>query len=151
MGGKADLVPKTVQTISIPAFTSLSTRYTLRDVLPRAIAREFQARTRFRIENNPAEADAVLNGAITTVAVSPAVFDPTSGKATTVRVSVVLNINLMERGTGRVLYSHQAWVISEEYGFAVDPHQFFDESAPAFDRLSRDVARDVVTSVVENF
>lgn len=151
VGGKADLVPKTVQTIAIPAFGTLSTRYMLVDILPREIGREFTARTRFRIVYDPNTADAVLNGSITGVGVYPTVSDPTTNKSTSVRISVSLAATLLERTTGRVLYSRSNWSIHEDYATAVDPHQFFDESGPALDRLSHDIARDIVSAVVENF
>jgi hypothetical protein len=150
VGGHADLIPKGVQTISIPAFTTLTTRYKLIDVLPQSIGREFLARTRFRIVNDPSEADAVLHGSINTVTEVPGVFDPTSGKATSVQIAVSITVRLIERTTGRVLYSH-ILVARQNYEVPVDPHQFFDERNPAFDRLSRDVARDIVSAIVENF
>lgn len=151
VGGKADLMPKTINTIAIPAFSTLSTKYRLVDILPQEIGREFTERTRFRVVNNPAMADAVVNGAINTVQISPNIFDPGSGKATMVQTTIVLTVTLVERSTGRVLYSRPNWVLRESYQVAVDPHQFFDESGPAFERLGRDVARDVVSSIVENF
>jgi lipopolysaccharide assembly LptE-like protein len=150
-GGKADLVPKTVQTIAVPAFTSLSTRYMLTDILPREIGREFMARTRFHIVYDPNTADAILTGTITGVGIYPTVSDPTTNKATSIRISVSLAASLVERTTGRVLYSRSNWSLHEDYATAVDPHQFFDESGPALDRLSHDVARDIVSAVVENF
>jgi Lipopolysaccharide-assembly len=151
VGGKADLMPKTVHTIAIPAFSTVSTRYKIVDALPQQIGREFIARTRFRLEPDPNIADAVLNGTVNSLGVYPTVSDPTSGKATSVQVGVTLTVTLYERATGRVLYTRSNWPIHEDYATAIDPHQFFDESGPAFDRLSRDVARDVVSAVVENF
>lgn len=151
VGGKADLVPKSIQTIAIPAFSTMTTRYQLVDILPQQIGREFIARTRFRIVNNPNEADAVLNGTINTVNAYPNVFDPASGKATSIQIAVVLTVNLIQRSTGRVIYSRPNMTFRQNYDVAVDPHQYFDESGPALDRLSRDVARDVVSAIVENF
>ncbi|MGI8959058.1 MAG: LPS assembly lipoprotein LptE [Bryobacteraceae bacterium] len=151
VGGKADLVPKSIETISIPTFGNLTTRYRLGDMLARYIGREFIARSRFRIEDNPSVADAVLNGTVANVVALPAVFDPTSGKATSVRVIVSLTITLLERKTGRVLYSQPALSFAQNYDIAVDPHQFFDESDPAFERLSRDVAHTIVSGILENF
>jgi hypothetical protein len=37
------------------------------------------------------------------------------------------------------------------YQIAIDPHQYFDESGPALDRLTREIAASVVSAVVENF
>jgi hypothetical protein len=150
-GGNADLVPKTVRTIAIPAFGSLSTRYMLTDILPREIGREFTARTRFRIVYDPTTADAILHGSVTGLGIYPTVADPTTNKSTSVRISVSLAATLVERATGQILYSRSNWSIHEDYATAVDPHQFFDESGPALDRLSHDVARDIVSAVVENF
>ena len=151
VGGRADLVPKSVQTICIPSFTTFTTRYKLVDVLPRQIGREFLARTRFRIVNNPSEADALLKGSVNTVTAVPTVFDPTSGKATSIQITVSVTINLIDQKTGKILYSRPNMIARQNYEIPVDPHQFFDESDPAFDRLSRDVARDIVSAIVENF
>jgi hypothetical protein len=34
---------------------------------------------------------------------------------------------------------------------ALDPQQYFDESSTAMQRLSKDVARSVVSAILENF
>lgn len=151
VGGKADLVPKSIQTISIPRFSTTTMQYKLVDSLPQAIGREFLARTRFRLVNDPSVADAVLNGGIIAAGASTAIFDPTSGKATSVQVWVSLNIALVERATGRTLFSRPSLVFRQNYQVPADPHQFFDESGPAFDRLNRDLAHDVVSAIVEDF
>ena len=151
VGGKADLMPKSIQTIAIPRFSSFTLQYKLIDVLPEQIAREFMARTRFRIVENPANADAVLSGSLNSANAYPSLFDPTSGKATRIVVFVNVTITLREQATGRTLYSRPNYQFKQYYDVAVDPHQYFDESGPAMDRLSRDLARDVVSSIVENF
>lgn len=151
VGGKADLIPKGIQTIAIPAFSTSTTRYRLVDQLPERIGREFRARTRFRVVADPSDADAILNGRINQVQISPAVSDPASGKATTIAIYVNIAFNLVERTSGRVLYTRPSFGFRQNYEVALDPHQVFDESGPALDRLSGDVARDVVSSVVENF
>jgi hypothetical protein len=151
VGGHADLIPKAIQTISIPAFRTGTSRYKLVDSLPQAIGTEFLTRTRFRIVNDPAQADAVLNGSILSASAYPNVADPQTGRSISVRVVVVLTINLLERRSGKVLYSRSNWAVRQDYGAAVEPHQLFDESGSAFERLNRDVAHDVVSAVVENF
>ncbi len=151
IAGQADLVPKSVQTIAIPTFATVTTKYRLVDILPQQISREFVSRSRFTIEKDPSVADAVLRGTINNVIIYPVVSDPTSGKATSIRIVVFLTVVLTQRTTGKVLYSHVNWAIHEDYAEAGDPHQFFDESGAAYDRLSRDVARDLVSGVLENF
>jgi hypothetical protein len=150
-GGKADLMPKGIHTIAIPAFSTFTLQYRLVDILPQQIAREFNARTRFRVVESPSDADALLTGSINSAQVWPVVFDPASGKATRIQILISLTINLREQATGRTLYSRPNFTFKQYYDVAADPHQFFDESGPALDRLCRDVAQDVVSSIVENF
>jgi hypothetical protein len=163
VGGAADVVPKSIRTISIPAFRSNTTRYRLVDTFPQTIGREFMARTRFRMENDPAVADAVLNGSVLSVIIFPSTTNPASGIPTSITVRVLLTVTLIERATGRVLYTRANWPLTGTYAVASDAtnaagtvvasatHQFFDESGPAFDRLTRDMASQLVSGVVENF
>jgi hypothetical protein len=151
VGGKADLVPKSIQTIAIPAFNSQSNRYPLADQLANQIGREFLARTRFTVSSDPATADAVLNGTVSNIFAYSAVADPTSGKSTSILIQATLNIRLVERATGRVLYTNPGMSVKTYYAIATDPHQTFDETGPAYQRLAEQVARDVVSAVVESF
>jgi hypothetical protein len=50
-----------------------------------------------------------------------------------------------------VLYSSANAGYTEKYEYAIDPHQYFDESGPALMRLDRNLARDLVSSILENF
>jgi len=151
VGAQADLIPKSIQTIAIPAFVSASLRYRLLDVLPQEIGREFIAKTRFRTVTDPSQADAILSGNLNAAQVFPTIFDPTSGKPTAVQVLVAISLTLSERATGRVLFARNNLAFRQNYSIAVDPHQFFDESGPAFDRVSRDLAHNVVSAIVEAF
>jgi hypothetical protein len=151
VGGSADKMPKSVQTIAIPAFNAFVARYALADELPQQIGREFMARTRFRIVTDPHEADAVLQGTINSAFASPTIYDPGSGKATSVGLQVNVSVKLIDQRTGKVIYARPAWGFREDYELAVDPHQFFNESGPAQDRLCRDLARDLVSAIVEDF
>ncbi|HEX4772345.1 MAG TPA: LPS assembly lipoprotein LptE [Bryobacteraceae bacterium] len=150
-GGKADLVPTGVQTIAIPAFTCYTTDYKAGDLLANSIGHEFTERTRFRVVSDLSTADAVLSGSINRIIRAPSLSDPTTGKISTVAIIMIMSINLTERASGKVLYSRPALTIKENYEIASDPHQIFDESGPAMQRLSQNLARDIVTSVVENF
>ncbi len=151
VSGHADLVPKSIHTIAVPAFASQSSDYQLADLLPNAIAHEFIERTRFQVVADQSEADAVLHGTVSRVIHAPLLTDPTTGKTTSVQVVVIMSLQLVERSTGKVLYSRPSVGMRETYELPTDPHQVFDESGPAFARLSRDLARDLVTSIVENF
>lgn len=150
-GGRADLIPKTIHTIAIPAFANATTRYKLTDQLPEAIAREFIARTHYRIVTDPAAADAVLNGTVLTYVAYTTVVDPITGRASAVEVHVGMRLSLVERATGKVLYSRPNFEMRERYQIALDPNAFFEESDAALARASQQTAEQVVSSILENF
>ena len=52
---------------------------------------------------------------------------------------------------GKILFQRPNVEFRERYEISVDPKQYFDESQAALLRLSRDVARTVVSSIIENF
>ena len=150
-GGRAELVPKTVHTIAIPAFTNQTTRYKLTDQLPEAIAREFISRTRYRIVSDATTADAVLTGAVLGYLSFPTVFDPTTGRASAVEVHVNLRLNLVERATGKTLYTRPNFEMRERYQISIDPAAFFEENDAALARASQATAQQVVSSILDNF
>lgn len=151
VAGKADLLPKNIKTIAVSAFANATIRYKLTERLPSAITREFLSRTRYRIVADPAEADAVLEGRVALYNYYPTILDPATSRASAVQMSVVLDISLRERATGAVLFARSGLEARERYEISVDQVAYFEESDPALDRLSRDVARTVVSAVLEKF
>jgi len=146
-----NVLPKTIHTVAIPAFTNLTTRYKLTDQLPEVISREFITRTRYRVVSNPDSADAVLRGVVTNYSVYPTIYDPETGRAAFAELRVTLAITLTERATGKVLFSRPAFDVRDTYQISPDPVQYFEESEPALRRAGQQVARSIVSAVLENF
>lgn len=151
VSGHADLLPKTIKTIAVPAFGNATTRYQLARMLPEDITKEFLQRTHYAMVADPAKADAVLNGAILSAAAYPTTIDPTSGRANAVQMIVNLQFSLTDRSNGKVLFNRPSMEFRQVYQISLDPTKYFDESSTAMIRLSQDVARDVVSSVLEQF
>ena len=151
VAGKTNLLPKNVQSIAIPAFGNVSTQYKVADLLAAALTREFISRTRYRITADPNTADAVLSGAVANYFYYPTVADPVTGRGTGAQVVVILQISLRDRATGALLFNRPSMEFRERYEISIDPKAYFDESEAAMQRLSRDVARSVVSAILENF
>jgi hypothetical protein len=151
VAGHASVVPKTIQTICIPAFGNGTTHYKLTDRLPEAISREFIARTRYRIVTDPNACDATLRGAVLNFIAGATVFDPVSQRATAVDIHVYLQLSLVERATGKVLYTRPSMDARERYEVSVNDQQYFEESDPALDRVAKTVAQQVVSSIISSF
>ena len=151
VAGKADRLPPGIRSIAVPAFDNLTTRYRLTQWMPEALAREFLSRTRYQVEAEPEAADAVLRGAIISQQVSPLIFDQASGRASTVQLYVRMQIRLEDRRTGKMIYRSDNMEYRARYEIAVDQRAYFDESDAALERVSREVARAVVSRIVEDF
>jgi hypothetical protein len=149
VSGHGDLMPKTVKTIAIQPFGNLTTRYKLARTLPSDIGREFISRTRYKIVSDPNQADAVLTGTLSNYGAYPTIS--AGGRSTTVEAVAVLQLTLTNRATGAVIFTRPAAEFRERYEISGDPKAYFDESGTAMERLSRDVARSVVSAILEAF
>jgi Lipopolysaccharide-assembly len=146
-----NVLPKTIHTVAIPAFANLTTRYKLTDQLPEIISREFITRTRYRVVSNPDTADAVLRGTVINYSFYPTIFDPATFRAAFAELHVTLSVTLTERATGKVLFSRPNFDVRETYQISPDAAQYFEESDPALKRAGQQVARSIVSAVLENF
>ncbi len=151
VAGKADLVPKTIHKIYVPAWSNNTVRYRLTDKIPQDVAREFVARTRYRIVSRAEDADAILTGSVMNYQAFPTIFDPASGRASGVQFAVTMSATLTERATGKVLFTRPSFQFNQRYEISTKPETYFEESDVALDRLSREVARSLVSAILEGF
>jgi hypothetical protein len=148
--GQADLLPKTIVTIGVPAFTNGTTRYKLTDWMPEEISKELIARSRYRVVD-ASRADAVLKGSVLGYSANTALFDQKTALATSVEIHVALQVSLVERTTGKVLFSRPRIDVTENYEIPVQQGQYFDESDSALQRISKRVAQQVVSAILNDF
>src|SRR5206468_569782 len=141
---RGDLMPKTVKTIAVMPFNNLTVRYQLARKLPADIGHEFISRTRYAIVADSNQADAVLTGTLTNFGYYPTIFDPASGRATTVQVIVTVLVTVTDRATGAVIFTRPGLEFRDQYEISIDPKAYFDESGPAMERVSRDASRTIV-------
>jgi len=152
VAGQANLVPKTVHTIAVPPFVNATVRYKLSDLLPEALSRELISRTRYQVVNDPTQADAVLRGTVLNYVAYPTLIDQATGRTSGLQIIVRMDVSLVERSTGKVIFNRPLYEAHERYELSVTNNiQYFDESGAALERLSKDVARDLVSSILDNF
>jgi RNase P/RNase MRP subunit p29 len=151
VAGRSEILPQTIHTIAITPFVNKTIQYKLAQRLPANITREFIERTHYKVVTDPKTADAVLDGAVLNFVSYPIIADQSTGRATVVQCSAYLKVTLTERATGKVLFTRPSFEVRERYEISVDPQAYFDESGAGIDRMGRDVARDVVTSILEKF
>jgi len=148
--GRANTLPAGAHTIAIPAFTNRTTAYRIEQILTEAVVREFIARTKYRVVPEADGADLSLQGEVINLGSGAVLFDPTTGRATTVLVTVNLRVVLQD-SAGKILYQNNNFVFRQPYEISVDIPSFFQEEGPALDRMSRDFAAQLVSDIQENF
>jgi outer membrane lipopolysaccharide assembly protein LptE/RlpB len=151
IAGKADLIPKSIHTIAVEPFHNGSQRTDLARLLPADLAREILSRTRYKLVDDPKQADAVLAGAINNFIFFSTTADPVTGRSTGAQVILNLNVYLTERATGHSLFQRNNYEFRERYEISENVSTYFDESGTAVQRVTRDAARSIVTAILENF
>ena len=62
-----------------------------------------------------------------------------------------MQFEIKARITGKVLFTRPSFDARQRYEISINAQAYFEESGEALDRLSRDVARDVVSAILESF
>ena len=148
--GKASRLPENVRTIAIPVFENKTQTYRIETKLTGAVVTEFNTRTKYRIVSNPENADAIMRGTVVSTQIEPLTYDSRTGRASSGVVTIRVRVSLTD-SKGNMLYQNQNYLFRDQYQISSQVSNFFEEEDPAFDRLSRDFARTLVSNVLEAF
>ena len=153
VAGRATRIPPDVHTIAVLPLVNKTSTYRIEQRMTSAVVREFLERTKYRIvpTDNDNDADAVLSGEISSIEASAVTYDYTTGRATTMLVTVHMKVELIDNKTEKPVYKNDDMVFRDEYQISTDVKSFFQEEDPALDRMSRDLASHLVSNVLENF
>ena len=157
VAGHDSTLPKSIHVIAVPALENKTTSYRLEQKLTAATVHEFLAKTPYKVVSNPEDGDAVLRGKVLSLEAVPLLFDTTTGRATTMLVTVKCEVTFTESATQKVLYHTDNFVFRNEYEISADPADpadlktFFEEQDPAIDRLAQDFAQRLVAAIIENY
>jgi hypothetical protein len=140
-----------VQTLAVPAFVNKTQGYRAEQILNAALVRELTTRTKYHIihEESP-DADATLHATVSSLRSAPVTYDSITGRASSSLVEVKMRISLVDKH-GKVLFENTDYTFREEYQISAQVSSFFDEETPAMDRMSRDFARSLVSTILEGF
>jgi outer membrane lipopolysaccharide assembly protein LptE/RlpB len=151
VAGRATGAPAEWRTIAIPAFKNDTTHDRIEQRFTEAVIREFIARTKYRVVQDPASADAVLLGEVLSIDTNPVLFNATTGQVTTMLVTVQVRVELDDVVSKKPVYQNADLIFRDEYQISSDPASFFNEEDPALGRMSRDFASHLVSTVLEGF
>jgi hypothetical protein len=158
LAGRGSFLPTNIRVVAIPALLNRTTFFDVEQILTEKIRNEFIGRGKYRIVPDPTAADAVLNAEITSITLQPVGFTSTQ-LASRYAFNLTMRVNFVDARTNQSLWQNDALVFREEYDLTasttgtgqIEGATFLDQQRSSFDRIATDVARTVVTAIVEAF
>ena len=149
--GKGNFLPPEAKTVQIPTFVNRTTRVELEQRVTRAVAEEMVGRSGLRIVSEPADADLIVKGVITSFGINPVAFDE-QGRATQYQTTVRASIELVNhRAEDAVLWKNEQYYFTENYPINPDSGATFDQETQAITDISVRFAESLVSSLLEGF
>lgn len=145
------LIPPNVKTLAIPIFKNETPQFKIEQEMTAAVTQQFIERTRYRVTQNPKAADAVLRGTVTDIRQGVLTFNPKTGGATTLQITVLASVEITDLHTKKVLFSNPHYLFRGQYQVSPDASTLIEEDPAAISRISQDFARALVTDVLESF
>jgi outer membrane lipopolysaccharide assembly protein LptE/RlpB len=151
VGTSSNLAPS-LQTLYVAPLINQTARSEVDQRLTEQISQEWVRRGRFQLVSSGDKADAVLSGTVKSAVVSPVQFDQ-QGRATQYQLTVTIDVQLVDRTSDKQVVLWHDQQFSRNTAYPVDPlaRDYFDREVEALDTLSRSMARDLVTTILEGF
>lgn len=140
-------LPSRIKTVAVPAFQNNALRYKIESRFTEAVVNELIHRGRgLRVQGQREGADAVIEGVIKSFNYGGVLLDD-KGRARIFEVTIEAAVTVRDQTENRVLYDNQNFVFRGEYEFANDPRNFFNEEDPAVQRIARNFAESIVSTL----
>nr|AQQ74781.1 hypothetical protein [uncultured bacterium] len=156
LAGRGSFLPDYIRVIGIPPIENRTTYQQADLVLTEKIRTEFIGRGKYTVVPDAAGSDAVLTAEITGISAQPVAFNE-SQLASRYLFTMTMRVQLTDTRTSTVLWSNDALTFREESDLAtrgatvLEGATFVDQERSTFDRIATDVARTVVTAILEAF
>jgi hypothetical protein len=156
LAGRGSFLPDYIRVIGIPVLVNNTTFFQVEQVLTEKIRTEFIGRGGYDVIPDVTGADAVVSGNVLAMTVTPIALSDQQ-LASRYTFTITMKVAFTDTRTNMVLWSNDALSFSSEYDLqtrgttAIEGAGFLDQERSSFDRIASDIARSVVTAIVEAF
>ncbi len=156
LAGRGSFLPTDIRVVGIPQLMNRTTYFDVEQILTEKIRNEFIGRGKYRVQPDAAGADAVLNAEIVSITLSP-IGLTTTQLASRYQFVLTMKVDFVDSRVNKSLWANDALSFTGEYdltsstGSTIQADSFVDQQRSSFDRIATDVARTVVTAIVEAF
>jgi hypothetical protein len=150
--GSVGKMPDGIESLGIPTFRNLTGQYRIEQIISSAVLKEFSLRTKVPVNSKNSGVDSVLMGEIISISSTPVTFGTQKvGSRTygaTFMISVKISAKLMRLKDSAVLWQNDGFLYREPYVLNANVRDFFSEENPALERLARDFAASLASTVL---
>jgi hypothetical protein len=157
LAGRGSFLPPDIRVVGIPLFENRTNITRIEQIITEKIRTEFiQRGNKYDIRPTTTGADAVLTGTITALVTQPVGFTEQQ-LASRYLFTVTMRVQLNHARTNEVLWSNESLTFREEYDTRtrgttqLDTAVLLEQEGPAVERLSTELARHVVSAILEAF
>ncbi len=141
------VLPSGSRSLGIPTFNNSTSQYRIEQRITSAVLKEFSERTSVPVNSKNAGVDAVLQGDIRLISQSPVTYAVDAyGSAFVVTVAVA--VKLIRTSDSAVLWENPDFLFTERYVLTSKVTDYFSQEGPALDRLARDFAASLASTVL---
>jgi lipopolysaccharide assembly LptE-like protein len=157
LAGRGSFLPTDIKVVGIPLLENGTNFPRIEQAFTDKIRKEFIDRARrYEIVPVASGADAVLSGAITSITNIPVGLTDQQ-LASRYAFTVTMRVQFTDRRNSQVLWSNDALTFRSEYDLRtrgnaqVEGAVLLEQEGPTVDRLATDLARSVVSAILEAF
>ena len=148
-------MPPEIKVIGVPLFKNNTNLFEFERRVTDKVRSELIGRGKYRVEARADNVDAVLIGEIMHVTLAPAAFNE-QRQATRYVLTITTNIEFRQVKDGKVLWSNPSLQFRDEYDVstsvqATDAAAFLGQDLNALERLATELARSIVSAILEAF
>jgi len=150
--GTSSFLPEELQLLYLDHFENLTTWSDVDQRLNESLAAEWVRRNRFELVEDRKRAQVVLEGVIQRISMIPVALDD-RGRATEYQMTLTVRVKLMDvRGEKpEILWEDKAFSRRTSYEVDLSSVDYFDRQIQAMELVSENLARALVTAVLEGF
>lgn len=155
LAGRGAFLPSYIKTIGVPTFVNRTTVFNLETLVTQKVRSEFIGRGKYQILPQNTGVDALLNGEVTAVTITPGAFTQ-QNIASQYAITMTAKIELRDMRENKVLWENPGVMLRQDYPAtsgrgSLDPVAFFQQDANALERMTSDFARTIVSAILEAF
>ena len=148
--GRTSTLPANIKVMAFETLANQTPRVGVEQRLSREISRELASRGSFKVQAQPAGADAVLSGAVTGFDLYAVAFDE-QGRAREYQVRITAKVKLVAAADEKVIWENPSYTFQDNYSFSTSAASYVDRENEAIDRVAERFAASLVSNLLEGF